>query len=159
MNSFEPTRDNDRLQCVLNRLSDSIAGLRLAADFSTDPAFIRLCEVTAELREPLEEELASIIAANGGSPSLHGSREAAVHRAWIRFLCQLLPGARERLRSEVKRGEGHFLRSLEARHIPHARNERTGLLFAALRASAAETLSELAGAPPPAQRRTLLAAA
>ena len=131
------------LQEVLTRLVDSIAGLRMAADFSTEPAFIRLCARAADRREERVEELAAIVAGCGTEPSLDGSREAAVHRSWIRFVCQIHPKFRDRLRAECERGEREFRRTLDARNLPAARNERTGTLLAGLREGVAGTLEAL----------------
>lgn len=130
-------------QEVLTRLVDSIAGFRMAADFSTDPAFIRLCTRTADRRDALVEELAAIVADCGAEPSLEGSREAAVHRAWIRLVCQIHPKFRDRLRAECERGEREFRRTLDARNLPAARNERTGTLLAELREGVEVTLDAL----------------
>jgi uncharacterized protein (TIGR02284 family) len=128
------------LQEILIRLADSIAGLRLAADFSTEADFIRLCERTADQREGLAEELAAIIASCGTEPALDGSKEASVHRAWIRFVCQIHPKFRLTLRSECERGERQFRRTLDLRQASATRSERTGMLLADLRHSVNTTL-------------------
>lgn len=142
---MKTTRSNSEaaaLQGILTRLVDSIEGLRMAADFSTDAAFIRLCERTADRRDGMVEELAAIIAGCGAEPSLEGSREASVHRAWIRFVCQVQPKFRDRLRTECERGEREFRRTIDARHIA-ARSERAGVLLADLRHSVATMLVAL----------------
>ncbi|MCW1922381.1 PA2169 family four-helix-bundle protein [Luteolibacter arcticus] len=138
-----PNPEASPLQEILTRLNDSIDGFRLAADFSTDSAFIRLCERSAEAREAMVEELAAVIAACGGKPSLEGSREATVHRAWIRFVCQVHPQFRKRLRAECERGEKEFQRTLDTRNGLAVRNERTGTMLADLRAHVATTFSAL----------------
>lgn len=142
MNNTRPDQEAAALQEILTRLVDSIAGLRMAADFSTDAAFIRLCERTADKREALVEELAAIIAGCRSEPSLDGSREASVHRAWIRFVCQIHPKFRDRLRAECERGEREFRRTIDARHVA-ARSERAGVLLADLRHSVATMLVAL----------------
>ena len=155
MKNTRPDQEAAALQEILTRLVDSIAGLRMAADFSTDATFIRLCERTADKREALVEELAAIIAGCRSEPSLDGSREASVHRAWIRFVCQIHPKFRDRLRAECERGEREFRRTLDLNNAPAARNERTGALLAELRHSVATTLVTLrrvdAGKRPPQQ--------
>ncbi|MCW1885088.1 PA2169 family four-helix-bundle protein [Luteolibacter flavescens] len=138
-----PNPEAASLQDILTRLNDSIDGFRLAADFSTDSAFIRLCERSAETREAMVEELAAVIAECGMEPSLEGSREASVHRAWIRFVCQVHPQFRKRLRAECERGEKEFQRTLEGRNRPAARSERTGNMLSDLSAHVATTLSAL----------------
>lgn len=143
MKTTRPDPEAAALQEILTRLVDSIAGLRMAADFSTDAAFIRLCERTADRRDALVEELAAIVASCGSDPSLEGSGEASVHRAWIRFVCQIHPKFRGRLRIECERGEREFQRTLDARRLPAVRNERTGALLADLRMSVATMLVTL----------------
>jgi uncharacterized protein (TIGR02284 family) len=131
------------LQEILTRLVDSIAGFRLAADFATDAAFIRLCQRSADAREAIVEELAAVISACGVEPSLEGSREASIHRAWIRLTCQVHPQFRKRLRAECERGEREFQRTLDTRNRPAARNERTGTMLADLKTFVAATLDAL----------------
>lgn len=143
MKNTRPDPEAAALQEILTRLVDSIAGLRMAADFSTDATFIRLCERTADRRDGMVEELAAVIAGCGAKPSLDGSREASVHRAWIRFVCQIHPKFRDRLRAECERGEREFRRTLDVNHAPAARNERTGALLADLRLSVASMLVAL----------------
>lgn len=143
MKNFRPETEATALQEILTRLVDSIAGLELAADFSTDATFIRLCERTADKREALVEELAAVIAECGVEPSFDGSREASIHRAWIGFVCQIHPKFRERLRLECERGERQFCRTLDLNNAPAPRNERTGSLLSNLRHSAATTLISL----------------
>lgn len=131
------------LQEILTRLVDSIAGFRLAADFATDAALIRLCQRSADSREAIVEELAAVIAACGAEPSLEGSREASIHRAWIRLTCQVHPQFRKRLRAECERGEKEFQRTLGTRNLPAARNERTGNMLGELKTYVAATLDAL----------------
>jgi uncharacterized protein (TIGR02284 family) len=115
----------------------------LAADFATDAAFIRLCQRSADSREAIVEELAAVIASCGVEPSLDGSREASVHRAWIRLVCQVHPQFRKRLRAECERGEREFQRTLGTRNRPAARNERTGTMLAELKTYVSATLDAL----------------
>jgi len=131
------------LQEILTRLVDSIAGFRLAADFATDASFIRLCQRSADSREAIVEELAAVIAACGVEPSLDGSREASIHRAWIRLTCQVHPQFRKRLRAECERGEREFQRTIGTRNLPAARNERTGTMLGELKTYVAATLDAL----------------
>ena len=143
MKTTRPDPEAAPLQEILTRLVDSIAGFRLAADFATDATFIRLCQRSADSREAIVEELAAVIAACGVEPSLDGSREASVHRAWIRLTCQVHPQFRKRLRAECERGEREFQRTLNARNLPAARNERTGSMLTELRTYVAATLAAL----------------
>jgi uncharacterized protein (TIGR02284 family) len=143
MKTTRPDPEATPLQEILTRLVDSIAGFRLAADFATDASFIRLCQRSADSREAIVEELAAVIAACGVEPSLEGSHEASIHRAWIRLVCQVHPQFRKRLRSECERGEREFQRTLETRDRPAARNERTGTMLADLRTYVAATLDAL----------------
>jgi len=142
MKTTRPDPEAAPLQEILTRLVDSIAGFRLAADFATDASFIRLCERSADSREAIVEELAAVIAACGVEPSLDGSREASVHRAWIRLVCQVHPQFRKRLRAECERGEREFKRTLDTRNLA-ARNERTGTMLADLKTYVAATLDAL----------------
>ena len=143
MKTTRPDPEAAPLQEILTRLVDSIAGFRLAADFATDAAFIRLCQRSADSREAIVEELAAVIATCGAEPSLEGSREASIHRAWIRLTCQVHPQFRKRLRAECERGEREFQRTLDTRKGPAARNERTGNMLGELRTFVAATLSAL----------------
>jgi len=143
MKNTRPDPEAASLQEILTRLIDSIAGFRLAADFATDAAFIRLCQRSADAREAIVEELASVIAGCGVEPSLEGSREASIHRAWIRLTCQVHPQFRKRLRAECERGEREFQRTLDTRKFPAVRNERTGNMLAELRTYVSATLDAL----------------
>ena len=143
MKTTRPDPEAAPLQEILTRLVDSIAGFRLAADFATDASFIRLCQRSADSREAIVEELAAVIAACGGEPSLDGSREASIHRAWIRLTCQVHPQFRKRLRAECERGEKEFQRTLGNRKLLAARNERTGNLLGELKTYVAATLDAL----------------
>jgi uncharacterized protein (TIGR02284 family) len=143
MKTTRPDPEAAPLQEILTRLVDSIAGFRLAADFATDAAFIRLCQRSADSREAIVEELAAVIAGCGVEPSLDGSREASIHRAWIRLVCQVHPQFRKRLRAECERGEREFQRTLGAKNRLAVRNERTGTMLGELRTYVAATLDAL----------------
>lgn len=130
-------------QPILTRLIDSIEGYRLAADLSDDREFIRFCHLRAEAREVDVEELASAIAETGASPSMEGSRSAAVHRAWIRLSCLTFPAARGRLPAECLRGEMELRRLLRRTDGPAARTARIGRLLEELRYDLAIHLGRL----------------
>lgn len=101
------------LQELLTRLHDSVLGYSKAAELTTEPTFSRFCKHTARERGLLAAELGLLIAGLGGEPDFHGSKDARMHRAWMRFSCHVLPEiSGHPLARECQRGEHELSKRL-----------------------------------------------
>lgn len=138
-----PASPKFRFQPILTRLIDSVAGYRLAADLSDHSRFIRFSRQCANAREIHAEELAAAMGEAGFEPSMHGSRSAAVHRAWIALNCRVFPGTSRHLPAECLRGEVELRRLLQRTTQSSARTVRMGRLLEELRDDLAIQLEHL----------------
>lgn len=79
-----------RIQLMLTKVSDSVANLRFAASCLQVPETAALLDELADCRQERIEDLSWLLLSHGVTPNRDVSRSFLIHRAWVRFIDQLL---------------------------------------------------------------------